>query len=125
MVALSIVCALEIFMLVYTLVNPPLFGQYIGTYRMGKMYRIGGDEFVALIHARKDALEARLGEYERRMAQWSEHNGLTLSAAYGCVCCGDHPSGITDIRRMADRKMYEAKALHYRESGRDRRRPGT
>lgn len=92
---------------------------------VGKMYRIGGDEFVALIHARKDALEARLSEYERCMAQWSEHNGLTLSAAYGCVCCGDHPSGITDIRRMADRKMYEAKALHYRESGRDRRRPGT
>ena len=27
MVALTIVCALEIFMLVYTLINPPLFGQ--------------------------------------------------------------------------------------------------
>lgn len=34
MIALAIVCALEIFMLVYTLINPPLFGQYIGTYRM-------------------------------------------------------------------------------------------
>ena len=33
MIALAIVCALEIFMLVYTLINPPLFGQCIGTYR--------------------------------------------------------------------------------------------
>ncbi len=28
-----IVCVLEIFMLVYTRVNPSLFGQYIGIYR--------------------------------------------------------------------------------------------
>ena len=89
----------------------------------GKAYRIGGDEFAALVHAQKGEMAALLEAYERCMAQWSEHNGMALSAACGCVCCGDYQGDITEIRRMADRKMYEAKSLYYQEKGRDRRRP--
>ncbi len=57
------------------------------------------------------------------MASWSERNGMTLSAAYGCVSCAELPDrSITELARLADTRMYEAKALYYQNSGRDRRR---
>ena len=31
---------------------------------------------------------------------------------------------ITDVRRTADRRMYDAKALYYKNHGKDRRRAG-
>ena len=52
----------------------------------GNMYRIGGDEFVALVHADEKELERRLKRYEACMRTWSEDNALPLSAACGCVC---------------------------------------
>lgn len=91
----------------------------------GNMYRIGGDEFVALVHADENELERRLKRYEACMRTWSEDNALPLSAACGCVCCAEFPDGsITDVRRTADRRMYDAKALYYKNHGKDRRRAG-
>ena len=89
----------------------------------GRMYRIGGDEFVVILSAREDELNGLLADYEREMASWSERNGMTLSAAYGCVSRAELPDhSITELARLADKRMYEAKASYYQSRGRDRRR---
>ena len=89
----------------------------------GKLYRIGGDEFAVLFTATDGELDGLLSEYEGRMAAWSEQNGMTLTTAYGCASHAEYPNAdITGLARMADRRMYEAKAAYYHDSGRDRRR---
>ena len=91
----------------------------------GKTYRIGGDEFAAIISARRDELDGLLEKYEKDMRSWSERNHLALSTASGHACWSEHPeSSITELARIADQRMYEAKAAYYRKSGRDRRRYG-
>ena len=88
----------------------------------GTMYRTGGDEFVAIIRAEKEELSRLFDRYEDHMRTWSQQNGLALSASYGSVCASECPtSNITEIARLADKKMYEAKAAYYRNGGRDRR----
>ena len=88
----------------------------------GKMYRIGGDEFVILLFGRKTELPEFFECYEKNMKNWSESSGLPLSSSYGYVCYADHPEcSITDIARMADQELYKAKAAYYTAAGKNRR----
>ena len=92
----------------------------------GRTYRIGGDEFAVIASVSKDELGEFLSAYETCMKSWSDENGMTLSTAYGCACQAEMPdSNITELARTADKKMYEAKASYYQNSGRDRRRCGS
>lgn len=92
----------------------------------GRMYRIGGDEFAVVLDVVDGELEGLLRAYEDSMAAWSERNGMRLSTSYGCVCRAELPdSGITDLARAADKRMYEAKTRYYQEKGMDRRRYGS
>ena len=89
----------------------------------GTLYRIGGDEFVALLHSKRDELDSLIDDFEDRMKTWSRDNDLELSISHGYVCRDEHPDEtITEIAKMADMKMYAAKDRYYRESGKDRRR---
>ena len=91
--------------------------------KKGKMFRIGGDEFAVMIHAGRDELEELFNSYEDSMKSWSESNGVTLSASYGYACNNDHTdSSMVDLSRIADEKMYMAKADYYRIRGNDRRK---
>ena len=91
--------------------------------KLGKRYRIGGDEFVVLIAAGKEDLPMLLGEFEKRMKQWSEDHVITLSAAFGSAGHAEFPGkSVTELARIADRRMYEAKSLYYQKNGKDRRR---
>ena len=91
--------------------------------KLGKRYRIGGDEFVVLISAGKEELPLLLGEFEKRMEQWSEEHVMTLSAALGSAGHAEFPGkSVTELARIADRRMYEAKSLYYQKNGKDRRR---
>lgn len=87
----------------------------------GTVYRTGGDEFIVLT---TEADPERLfPAYEERQRTWSAENGLDLTTSCGCARAADHPGvTITELARLADRRMFEAKARHYRESGRERRR---
>ena len=92
------------------------FGSY------GKLYRIGGDEFVALLVVGGEKLEALREDYERRAKTWSQRHGRELNTACGYVRAAEFPDkSMTEIAKLADERMYEAKAEHYRTSGQDRR----
>lgn len=89
----------------------------------GKLYRIGGDEFVALVIAGEDKLEALRAKYEQSTKIWSDRHEWKLSTASGIVRAAEFPDrSMTEIAKLADERMYAAKAEHYRLSGQDRRR---
>ena len=82
----------------------------------GKLYRTGGDEFVAVLDCDSEELEAVLGEFDRLAAQWHGEHIRTISASRGVVRCGDFPGlGFAEILDMADRRMYENKREYYRD----------
>ena len=89
----------------------------------GTLYRIGGDEYVALITATQEELKELLRRFEATMNGWSDSSGSRLSMSYGYVCSADHPdSSITELAKMADERMYMAKVKYYQTKGTDRRR---
>ena len=93
--------------------------QCIGPY--GKLYRIGGDEFVAMIFCSEDQLKAILSDFDETLASWKGKLVENVTVSYGYVL---QREGITSVREMAilaDRRMYDAKSRHYRRRGMDRR----
>ena len=89
----------------------------------GKLYRIGGDEFVALVFADQDELNALFDSFNESTRAWSESNGMKLSAAYGYARHSEYPDdSAAMLARVADERMYASKAHFYQTSGKDRRR---
>ena len=89
----------------------------------GKMYRIGGDEFVVLISAGQEELDGLFSVFDKSVQSWSENSNLTLSTAYGYARHSEYPDDDpSKLAKVADERMYVAKARYYQESGHDRRR---
>jgi len=90
--------------------------------QFGHIFRTGGDEFMALLHCSAEEakqIETRLKENIAQLdAAWADQ----MSIAIGIVCCGEHPGvELTELEKIADKKMYENKAAFYRQKGIDRR----
>ena len=84
----------------------------------GKTYRIGGDEYAAILSGAQDGCGALLTSFEDGMRAWSSANGITLTASFGCVSSSELPGkDIYELAKKADAKMYEAKELYYRANG--------
>ena len=93
------------------------FGPY------GKLYRIGGDEFIALIYADENTLEKLKNSIKDACEKW--HGNLTESLTLSCGYATKAEDAIESIRQMAilaDDRMYEAKKEYYRKTGIDRRK---
>ncbi len=90
---------------------------------IGKIYRIGGDEFVVILATDKSDVDTRLNKLESTMKKWSDENDIPLE-----VSCGyarfeeDREIRIKELAKMADKKMYEEKSKYYRSTGKDRRK---
>ncbi len=89
----------------------------------GKIYRIGGDEFTAIIYAdvlEMKVLEDRFNEYVK---SWDGKLVHQLSISYGYVTIDDiNGLSIEEVTKLADKRMYDDKARFYIESGLERRR---
>jgi len=89
---------------------------------IGSVYRIGGDEFAVILTAEKTYVDAKLSDLESAMKKWSDDNNILLEASYGAARHEEaKDSGITDLAKLADRKMYAAKEQFYLTTGKDRR----
>lgn len=89
----------------------------------GKIYRMGGDEFNALIYVDSDELRRVKETFEDYVKNWRGKLVRELSVSAGYVCWEDlKEKKIHEMSVLADRRMYEAKAEHYRSKGIDRRR---
>lgn len=90
---------------------------------VGTLYRIGGDEFVALLSVEATRLEKLQKDYEQSMTAWSARHGIELSTACGVVRAAEFPDmSVTELAKLADERMYAAKSEYYRASGKDRRK---
>lgn len=81
---------------------------------MGKLYRIGGDEFAAILTPTSGSTEALLTAFEESLREWSAINDMELTASFGCVSASDFlGEKIEVIAKTADAEMYKKKALYY------------
>lgn len=89
----------------------------------GKVYRIGGDEFAALLHVPEGALEGIKEHLAQVVSEWSgdEVDGVSVSCGYAEA--REFPDmGIADLAKVSDERMYEEKERYYQRMGIDRRR---
>ncbi|HUK53915.1 MAG TPA: HD domain-containing phosphohydrolase [Candidatus Binatia bacterium] len=82
--------------------------------------RLGGDEFVFVL---PDMTASTVQELQRRLEQAVEESGSTLcgqtvvTASIGCAFYPEDGATAEELLSEADRRMYETKELHYRNSG--------
>ncbi len=89
----------------------------------GKLYRTGGDEFIALVNADADLMKMLCAEFEHLVASWHGKLIDSISVSYGYVLSDENPGqSLEDMAALADKRMYECKAEYYRRKGIDRRR---
>lgn len=90
---------------------------------VGRVYRIGGDEFVVIVTGELEALDTRLQDFDADVAHWQGELVDRMSIAWGYVLSTERPwESVHEISKAADIRMYERKAYFYRESGVDRRK---
>jgi diguanylate cyclase (GGDEF)-like protein len=76
----------------------------------GRAYRLGGDEFCALVRANDRTAEAIVAA--ARGALTEEGEGFAVSASCGAVMLPDLADNASDALRLADEAMYAQKAGH-------------
>lgn len=93
------------------------FGEF------GKVYRIGGDEFVVIVTQKPDELDAMTKHFDSSVAEWRGKIVDYMTISYGCVRSLEEDWELVhDIEKEADRRMYASKARYYSDSGIDRRK---
>jgi diguanylate cyclase (GGDEF)-like protein len=89
----------------------------------GQCFRIGGDEFVAILEGESINLKYLKESFDARVSEWSGEYVNSLTVSYGAVSGADNPDWtIDELTALADEKMYWQKKNYYKKSGRDRRR---
>lgn len=79
----------------------------------GRIYRTGGDEFIALIHY-KDDINSLIDSINKEIDELNKDNDIKLSASIGYALYKDHTNiSIHDLIEVADKEMYEAKKKYY------------
>lgn len=90
---------------------------------LGKTFRIGGDEFEAVVYCNREVLEKALLSFTEKCRSWRGMHSQQLSVSTGYALGDENPSmDIHALVREADRQMYADKAAYYRVGGNDRRR---
>ena len=90
----------------------------IGT--VGKVYRIGGDEFAAILHT--DNPDKVCADIQGNADKWHGKYSDTMSISIGYAShTGNDELGVHDLEKLADNEMYHAKSEYYKKKGIDRR----
>jgi diguanylate cyclase (GGDEF)-like protein len=88
----------------------------------GKVFRMGGDEFVATIFASERDLEELKTEFETATFSWQGEHVKELSISAGYVMLKEFPNKtVRELATVADERMYREKEEHYSKIGVDRR----
>lgn len=92
------------------------FGAY------GKIYRIGGDEFTALLNVDEQKLNELKDCIKELTGKWRGKNNLTLSLSCGYALKSEgHDMKVKQMALIADSRMYEEKKKYYSFSENERR----
>jgi diguanylate cyclase (GGDEF)-like protein len=94
--------------------------QSFGLY--GQVYRIGGDEFAAMISVTAQKLEEIKKNFEYVVSSWSGEKLKELSVSCGYAAKKEFPNMmVNELAKVADARMYKAKQTYYSKKGIDRR----
>lgn len=86
----------------------------------GKAYRVGGDEFIAIV--RVADCQLLVSEIRSKVADWKGSAVGSISVSIGFASHVDYPdASIEELEMIADKSMYEEKSRYYQQSGYDRR----
>ena len=89
----------------------------------GNIYRIGGDEFVAIVTRNTKEFPNIMEDFNRRTAQWHGKLVDSMTISWGYVFSSEKKwNNIYDIAKAADKRMYENKERYYLENEIDRRK---
>lgn len=90
--------------------------------KYGSVYRIGGDEFAAMLNLSQPQLDAATAALEEMAAGWRGQLVGGLSMAIGCAASREFPSeNIAELSRISDERMYAAKEAYYQRTRKPRR----
>ena len=90
---------------------------------LGRTYRVGGDEFVALLRGTREEAEDAIKTFDYLIENFQGNLISELSVSKGVVVCSEHIElNFEEIKAMADKLMYADKDEYYRRTGIDRRR---
>lgn len=91
--------------------------------KYGKVYRIGGDEFVAMLRCTKAQAEDSVNTLNYLVENWRGQAGNDMSISVGLVYGGDEPKlSLEEIIQLSDKRMYEEKEKYYIRTGKVRRK---
>lgn len=89
----------------------------------GKIYHIGGDEFVVWIQNSVSNLDSILQEFDATVHDWHGKYSNSISVSYGVVKSSEKSfDSVQEISKLADERMYQNKKDYYTMSCNDRRR---
>ena len=91
------------------------FGEY------GRVYRVGGDEFICILFADYTKFEDIIDNFNDTVRNWSGQllDSITISCGY--VSSKEKSwDSMKQIVEVADIRMYEKKAIYYKSNGVDR-----
>ena len=81
----------------------------------GHVYRVGGDEFIAILYCTEEELEEAATRFDWEVQNWRGQRVKRLSISVGVSTSRSDPGcRIDDILTKADNIMLEEKKLHYR-----------
>lgn len=88
----------------------------------GRCFRIGGDEFVAIVEKCLLTKQELIGKINSGMKEWHGKLIDRISMSYGIINSSDNPtSNIHDLLKLADKEVMVMKEQYYRRNGVDRR----
>ena len=88
----------------------------------GDIYRIGGDEFAALIYADENTFDKLIEKIRTLTDNWKGKNVKSLNISIGYASVREFPDAtINTLIKTADDRMYKAKREYYQNKGVDRR----
>ena len=89
----------------------------------GKVYRIGGDEFTAVVRTGERSAGELLDALNAAVDGWKGSIVNKLSVSYGVVVGAEaRTMTLHEVELLADKRMYQAKSDYYKTAGIDRRR---
>ncbi|HEX6582501.1 MAG TPA: HD domain-containing phosphohydrolase [Thermoleophilaceae bacterium] len=85
----------------------------------GHAYRLGGDEFCALVHTGRDGIDELLPVCSAALTERGE--GFEVSSSFGYVLLPEEATTPTEALQLADRRMYARKGGRRMSAGRQSR----
>lgn len=90
--------------------------------KVGKIFRIGGDEFAVIFFADEEKFETLKDGLSTATKEWKGEIMESLSLSVGYATKKEFPdSDIFELSKVADKRMYEDKHRFYSQKGVDRR----